>query len=397
VSASRSASPHTVVVADQPAPPARDVDAVRDRCTRFLGWHGRPRPREVLLELAAATPDDLRPDHYGAGAVLEDLEAQVAELLAKPAAVFMPSGTMAQQIALRIWADRKGVRTVAFHPTCHLERHEDKAYEYLHGLHGRLVGDRNELITRKDLEQVREPLAALVLELPQRELGGRLPEWDDLVAQAEWARDSGVSLHLDGARLWETAPYYRRPYAEIAGLFDTVYVSFYKGLGGIAGCALAGPEDVIAQARVWQRRHGGSLFHLYPYALAARVGLQQRLGRMGDYYARALEIAEALRGHPDVEVVPDPPQVPMMHLRLRISADALREAALDLAEETGIWTFVDSAPSESPSWRRVELTVGDATMGFTGAEVRELLDRLLPSSRGARGSAPANSDGRVGG
>ncbi len=353
-----------------------DIDVVRDRCTRFLGWHGRPRPREVLAELAAMTPEDLPADRYGDGALLEDLEAEVADLLGKPAAVFMPSGTMAQQIALRIWADRKGVRTVAFHPTCHLELHEDKAYEYLHGLHGRLMGDPNELITLKDLEQVREPLAALVLELPQRELGGRLPEWDDLVAQVEWARDSGVVLHLDGARLWETAPYYRRPYAEIAGLFDTVYVSFYKGLGGIGGCALAGPEDVIAQARVWQRRHGGSLF--YPYALAARAGLQQRLGRMGDYYARALEIAEALRGHPDVEVVPDPPQVPMMHLRLRISADALREAALDLAEETGIWTFVDSVPSGSPSWRRVELTVGDATMGFTGAEVRELLDRLLP-------------------
>ncbi len=368
---------------ERPARAARDLDAVRDRCTRILGGHGRQRPREVLSALLEATPADLNPDHYGRGAVLEDLETEVAGLLGKPAAVFMSSGTMAQQIALRIWADRKGIRTVAFHPTCHLEMHEDKAYEHLHGLHGRLVGDRNDLITLGQLQQIAEPLAALVLELPQRPLGGRLPEWDDLVAQTGWAREAGVARHLDGARLWETAPYYRRPYAEIAGLFDTVYVSFYKGLGGIAGCCLAGPEDVIAQARVWQRRHGGNLFSLYPYALAARAGLRGRLGRMGDYYDKATEIADALRGHPDVEVVPDPPQVPMMHVRLRTSAAWLREAALDLAEETGTWTFAESVPTDSPSWRLVELTVGEATMGFAGGEVGQLFDRLLVGAAAA--------------
>ncbi|MGI8698645.1 MAG: threonine aldolase family protein, partial [Mycobacteriales bacterium] len=245
-------------MADQPAPPARDVDAVRDRCTRFLGWHGRPRPREVLLELAAATPDDLRPDHYGAGAVLEDLEAQVAELLAKPAAVFMPSGTMAQQIALRIWSERRGTRTVAFHPTCHLELHEERGYDRLHGLHAKLVGQPHELLRLVDLEELAEPLAALLLELPQRELGGRLPDWDDLLAQTAWARERGIALHLDGARLWEAQPFYGRPHAELAGLFDSVSVSFYKGLGGLAGAALASDAATIAEARVWQRRHGGN-------------------------------------------------------------------------------------------------------------------------------------------
>jgi len=370
------AAPEAVVTREPVA--TRDVDGVRDRCTRFLSWHGRPRPRGVLSELVDGLSGDLKADHYGSGSVLEELEIEVSELLGKPAAVFMPSGTMAQQIALRIWADRKGVRTVAFHPTSHLEMHEEKAYEHLHGLHGRLVGDPNDLITLADLERIREPLAALLLELPQRPLGGRLPDWDDLVAQTDWARTKGVALHLDGARLWETMPYYRRSYAEIAGLFDTVYVSFYKGLGGIAGCCLAGPEDIIEQSRVWQRRHGGSLFQLYPYALAARAALRKRLPRMPGYHTRAIEIANALRGHADLEVVPDPPQVPMMHLRLRTSAVALKEAALDLAEETGIWTFADSMPSESPSWRRVELTVGDATMEFSGPEVRGLLDRLLP-------------------
>src|SRR6185436_5025530 len=145
-------------------------------------------------------------------------------LLGKEAAVFMPSGTMAQQIALRIWADRKGPRRVAFHPLCHLELHEHKGYQLLHGLHGVLVGSPHQLMTLADLEAVAEPLAALLVELPQRGIGGQLPPWDDLTRMLESARGRGAAIHLDGARLWETAPFYRRSYAEIAGLFDSVYV-----------------------------------------------------------------------------------------------------------------------------------------------------------------------------
>ncbi len=69
------------------------------------------------------------------------------------------------------------------------------------------------------------------------------------MAITDWARERGTALHLDGARLWDVhAPFYRRPYAEIAGLFDSAYVSFYKGLGGIAGATLAGPADLVAAA-----------------------------------------------------------------------------------------------------------------------------------------------------
>ena len=161
---------------------------------RFLNaWHGGPGPRDRLLELSEATRDDERFDRYGSGERIERLERRVAELLGQEAAVFMPSGTMAQPIALRIWSDRRGIRTVAFHPTCHLELHEEKGYERLHGLHGKLVGDPNRLITVDDLDALREPVAALLLELPQREIGGLLPSWDDLGAQLAWARASGRS------------------------------------------------------------------------------------------------------------------------------------------------------------------------------------------------------------
>jgi threonine aldolase len=174
--------------------------AAVERSERFLSaWHGKPPLRERLTALAEATDPGERADMYGKGERIERLERRVAELLGKEAAAFMPTGTMAQQIALRIHSDRRGTRTVCFHPTCHLEIHEHKGYQLLHRLHARLVGDPNRLMTRAQLDEVHEPLAALLLELPQREIGGLLPSWEDLVAG--WAHDRGAAAHMDGARL----------------------------------------------------------------------------------------------------------------------------------------------------------------------------------------------------
>src|SRR6478736_4911133 len=103
-----------------------ELMAAQAACTRFLSHDFARSPREELLALAEAAGPDERADMYGRGAIITDFEARIAELLGKEAAVFMPSGTMAQQIALRIWADRQGGRTIAFHPTCHLELHEEK-------------------------------------------------------------------------------------------------------------------------------------------------------------------------------------------------------------------------------------------------------------------------------
>jgi threonine aldolase len=220
-----------------------------------------------------------------------------------------------------------------------------------------------------------------VLELPQRELGGRLPEWDDLVAQTGWARERGIALHMDGARLWEAGPFYERPYEEIAGLFDTVYVSFYKGLGGLGGAALAGPQDLVDEARVWQRRHGGNLVTLMPYVVSAELGLDEELPRMPQYLAKARSLAAALTGLADVEVVPDPPQAPMMHVLLRGDRERLIGAALDVAEERGVYLFGNLFPTTSPSWYRFEVPVGTATLEIADDEVRALLAEVLDRGR----------------
>jgi threonine aldolase len=346
--------------------------------SRQFAYHHKSRPiREILLELADATDPELEPGHYGEGEVVERMEKRVAALLGKEAAVFMPSGTMAQQIALRIWCDRAGTNHVAFHPLCHLEIHEQSGYQRLHGLRSTLLGTTERMFSLVDLEDLTRPVGAILFELPQREIGGQLPVWDDLSAMVGWARERDIATHLDGARLWETKPFYDREYAEIAGLFDSVYVSFYKILGGVAGAALAGPADMIKEARVWQRRHGGNLIHLYPMTLSAELGLDQRLQRMDDYHRKAVEVAGVLTSLPGIRVVPDPPHTNMMHVFLSGDQQRLIAAQKRVAREHDVDLFSGLTDTILPDVQRFELTLGDAALEFTPAEVRTLFEALL--------------------
>jgi threonine aldolase len=357
--------------------------AAHRACARFLHGHGPNNARRDLTALAAEAAEDERGDVYGEGETIQAFERDVAKLLGKPAAVFMPSGTMAQQIALRIWSDRRGGAAVAFHPTSHVELHEQRGYAFLHGLRARLVGRLTALLRRSDLDAVAEPIAALLIELPQREIGGQLPQWDELLAQAEWARARDVSLHLDGARLWETQPFYGRPIAEIAAPFDSVYVSFYKTLDAIAGAALAGPEDFVAEARVWQRRHGGNLVTQYPFVLSARAGLRGRLGRVEAYVARARDVARVLAAIPGVRVVPDPPHVNMMHVVLPGDPDALLDESARVARDEGVSLFSRLRPTEVPGMSVVEIAVGDGAMALDDALLVRLFRRVVGAARPA--------------
>jgi threonine aldolase len=343
-------------------------------CTRFLQLHGRRSPRELLTDI----PDGVAMDRYGHGGVVAELEDVTAKLLGKPAAAFFPSGTMAQQAVLRVHADRRhGNPVFVCHPACHLEWREGRGYQRLHGLTCHAAGDLRVPLMVNDLEAVAETPATLLLELPQRDLGGHLPAWSELEAQVAWGRARGAAVHLDGARLWECTPRYRRTPAEIAALFDTVYVSFYKGLGALSGACLAGPAAEVAEAREWRTRHGGTLLALWPYAASALTCLQRRLPRMPEYYRHAQAIAAAVAEVPEIEVVPDPPDTPMMHLLLRTTAPQFGEAIVRLARAHGIWTFSRWFASDSPGTQRVELAVGDATLGFEPDEVRDILRALV--------------------
>lgn len=348
-------------------------------CDRWLGARRPITAGDRLRAAADALAADDWPDHYGDGELVTGFEDRIARLLGAEAAAVFPSGTMAQQIALRLHCEARGADTVAFHPTCHLELHEHAGYQHLHGLRAELVGERDRLITLADLQALPVRLGALLLELPQREIGGRLPEWDALVAQIEWACARGVATHLDGARIWEAAPCYGRPHAELAGLFDTVYVSLYKGLGGIGGSVLAGSAELIAAARVWRRRHGGTLPNLFPFVAGALPGLELLVARMPEFLAHARAVGAALREVPGIEVVPDPPQTPLFHVHLRGDPERLVQRSLQLARERGVWLFAPPALGATGVDRvsRLELDLGEPALAISPAQAAELFSIVL--------------------
>ncbi len=288
-----------------------------EQCTYTTVRNDKISLKETLQRLADAVTEEEQGDVYGSGQLIESFEREVAALLGKEAALFMVSGTQAQPVALKIWSDEKRSPYVALHATSHLFLHEQNAFQTLYGLQGIALGSAHHVPELDDLKRAaRDPLAAILLELPMREIGGQLPPWDELVAQSEWARKNGIRLHLDGARLWQCPASYGKSLAQIAALFDSVYVSFYKDLGGISGAVLAGDKAFIDTARVWQRRTGGNLYSLAPYIVAAREGLKQHLPDMPQRLENALWLADKLNALPGVSTWPKRPQTNMFRLRI---------------------------------------------------------------------------------
>lgn len=329
-------------------------------CTININRHQQASIKSTLQRLADSVGDDEVADNYGTGVLIESFEQEVAAMLGKEAAVFMPSGTMAQPIALRIWADLARTDYVALHATSHLALHEHNSYQILWQLKGCRLGEAHRLPLLADLKAAaRDPLAAILLELPMREIGGQLPEWAELVSQSEWARQQGIKLHMDGARLWQCPAAYDKSLAEIAALFDSVYLSFYKDLGGIAGAMLVGSADFISRARVWQRRAGGTLYALYPYVVAAREGLAQHLPQMPVRRQQARWLAEQLNRLPGVSTWPEVPHTNMFRLRVNCEPGAFFEQAERWMKKHQVALFPPPYRTDADALH-CEFNIGDA-------------------------------------
>jgi threonine aldolase len=374
-------SHHTRVGEPTPAKDPRPRPTIRRSLS--LSAPLRRMPHRMLREMLRQLPPDTPPDGpQGPVALLED---RIAGLLGKPAALFFPSGTMAQQVALRVHAERSGRHTFAGHPQTHLDVWEERGYAVVHGLRFHPVGDRNALMGTAELAAVGEPLAAVIWELPQRDIGGQLPSWHTLRDQVGWARDSGAAAHLDGARLWEAQTFYRRSFAEIAALFDTVYVSLYKSLEGVRGAVLAGDTATIAAAQVWRQRLGGGIRDAWPLAAAALVGLDDVLPRMAAFRDHAIAIAAAINADGTARTVPDPPQTPLFHVHLPASRPAAERAAAELLADHGVQLFTRPRTAPDPATCSFEVTVGENAMAFTPEEVvghiRDLMLRVHSATR----------------
>jgi threonine aldolase len=351
---------------------------LKRQCNRLVSGHPAPLPQNELLAIANwMSSQDYDIDNYGTGKLIADFEAKVASLLGKPAAVFMPSGKMASLIALRIWADRAHNADFGMHRTAHLELHEELAYKKLHNLRSHFLGKPDEPIVAKDFKLYDKPLASIVIELPMREIGGKLPPWDDLLEQRKIASGRSTKLHLDGARLWETLSFYQdRNHADIAALFDSVYVSFYKGIGGLSGAMLLGDEAFIAEARIWLTRHGGTIYQQYPIVASAAMRFDQRLARMPSYYRRALKFAGAVAKLPGVSVIPAMPQVNIMHLRFAVPVQKWESARDHMAAADRIWLGAPRMIADK-NITEVEIYVGEGLMELSDEEVTAAYTKLL--------------------
>ncbi|MWV46038.1 low specificity L-threonine aldolase [Paenibacillus sp. HJL G12] len=300
-----------------------------------LGGNG-PRDVQVLKEAFDQVQGSLGSDMYGNGKVIEDFQNKMASVLGKESAVFFPSGTMAQQIALRIWCDEKGLKRVAYHPLCHLEIHEQDGLKELHHIEPILLATQDRLITLADVQQLDEEISCLLLELPQREIGGQLPAFEEVEAISAYCREKGIKLHLDGARLFEIIPYYGKSAAEICALFDSVYVSLYKGIGGIAGAILAGDKGFTEQSKVWKRRHGGDLISLYPYIISSDYYFEQRIGKMSQYYEGAKELAALYNACEGVLTKPEVPVSNMFHVYFELPEEKMASILTSVLEASGV-------------------------------------------------------------
>jgi len=331
---------------------------------------------EHLAELAAAS-DDGHPDFYGDGGPVTALEERVADLLGKESAVFFPTGTMAQQVALRFGAELTGRRTVALHPLGHQEVCEGHAFSRLSGLRSVWPTIERRNPTAEEILALAEPVGSVVIELPLRDAGFILPTWDELAAVREATRVHGALLHFDGARIWESTPYLGRSLSEVAGLAESVYVSFYKTLGGMSGAALAGSAELAAYARVWRHRYGGQVFQQWPYALAAMIGLDRELPLIPGYVEHARTVASALAELPGAKVLPEPPHTQRFRFWLPYSAKALNEAALGLAEDTKTWFAGQWVDAEVPGMAFAEITVAGPGLEWTREDIHAVGARFL--------------------
>lgn len=349
----------------------------------LLHGHLARDAKTVLQHLADSPYADEVPDFYGEGGATTTLETRVANLTGREGARFVAKGMIAQMAALRVHAEKSGRNTVAAHRLSHFDYDEMGAVERLHPLTLLRCGDHGTPFTVADLEALGELPGVVSVELPLRRAGYRLTPWDDLVAIADWCRAKTVPLHLDGARSWGAAIAYGRSLSEVAALGSSIYLSFYKELGGLAGCCLAGDKDFLAAVSPWIVRHGGELFRLFPLAISALDGLDQHLPHLGDYAARAREFALAINAIDGAYTQPIVPHTNGMQICLEVAADVAEPVLEELTRATGLWLAPGLFKTGREDHCGFDVEIGTASMSLDAATWADHIERLIEMTHAA--------------
>ncbi len=238
-------------------------------------------------------------DVLGEDPTVNELERRTAELLGKEAALFVPSGTMANQIAVGVHAGPG--EELLCDPTSHVYVWEGGGIARLSGVTARTIeGDRG-LLRRADLEGKIRPdnchyvrTRLVCLENTHNRGGGRVYPIAQVAEIANWAHSNGLAMHCDGARLMNAVVASGVPAAEWARHFDTVSICFSKGLGAPVGSALTGPADLIREAHRLRKVFGGGMRQAGVIAAAALHALENHVDRLAQDHANARILAEAV-------------------------------------------------------------------------------------------------------
>ncbi len=267
-----------------------------------------------------------------------ELERRVAGLLGKEAALFLPSGIMANQVALALLAPR-GTEIIA-EATSHVIDWELGAAAAVTGVQMRAVpGDEGILDAARVEDAIRPDMpfqlrtSAIALENTHNGAGGRILPLARMRAIAEVARTHGLAIHLDGARLWNASAATGTPEREWAALADTVTVTLSKGLGCPVGSLLAGTAELMRDARVVRRRLGGAMRQTGILAAAGLYALEHHRVRLAADHARARRLAESLAPVDGLRVVPPETNIVMIDV-LRQDLDA--QAVVRRARDAGV-------------------------------------------------------------
>jgi threonine aldolase len=287
----------------------------------------RPTPGMRAAMAAAEVGDDV----WGEDPTVLALERRIAEMLGKAAALFVPSGTMGNQIGVRLHCE-PGEEFLC-DGGCHIYCYEQGAYAQLFGIAAHPVATPDGVLTLDHLEdQVRRdnvhyPLTKLLcLENTHNRGAGRVLPFDNVVALTQWAASEGLARHLDGARLFNAAVATGIPASQWAENFDTVSVCFSKGLGAPVGSAIVGSKEAIVRARRHRKALGGGMRQAGIIAAGALYALENHIARLAEDHDHAKIIAQAVEQSPYLTL--DPPHVDTNIIIFRVAPECGTAAQL---------------------------------------------------------------------
>jgi threonine aldolase len=298
----------------------------------------RPTPAMRAAMAAADVGDDV----FGDDPTVRGLEETIAAILGKETAIYVPSGTMSNQLGLRVHC-QPGDEFLC-ETNCHILCYEQGAYAQLFGLAAQPVdGDHGVLQVEQLMGRIRPvgndhcvQTRLVCLENTHNRGAGRVLPYDSVAEVCGWAAENGLARHLDGARLFNAVVATGISAADWASHFDTVSVCFSKGLGAPVGSALCGPADLIRQARRHRKALGGGMRQAGIIAAGALYALENNIDRLAEDHAHARILAEAIRATPGLRL--DPETIDTNIVIFEVDAELGTAAAFSARlRDEGVW------------------------------------------------------------